>query len=168
MPSFHSIASWETAGQIIEDAIKAFGRIDAVVNNAGILRDIIFHKMKTEGWDLIRSVNLGGYFYVASCRTPCVANSDCQPADGLVQFGREDGVAIMQQVGVLLLVSHRLPQSLQRSLRTRMRRHVNVNQSTDAMLDDDEHVQHSKHAGYRDTEITLDDGPCMIAKKGRP
>lgn len=64
-PSYYSIASWETAEAIIQDAIKAFGRIDAVVNNAGILRDVIFHKMTQEDWDLVRSVNLDGYFYVS-------------------------------------------------------------------------------------------------------
>lgn len=69
-PSFYSIASWETAEQIVQDAIKAFGRIDAVVNNAGILRDVIFHKMSKEDWDLVRSVNLDGYFYVSRAAAP--------------------------------------------------------------------------------------------------
>jgi hypothetical protein len=40
-----------------------------------------------------------------------------------------------------------------------MRRHVKVNQSTAAMFDDDEHVQDSKRAGHRDTEITRDEWP---------
>lgn len=70
VPSFHSIASWDTAEQIIQDAIKAFGRIDAVVNNAGILRDVIFHKMTKEDWDLVRSVNLDGYFYMSRAAAP--------------------------------------------------------------------------------------------------
>lgn len=69
-PSFHSIATWETAEQIIQDAISAFGRIDAVINNAGILRDVIFHKMSQQDWDLVRSVNLDGYFYVSRAAAP--------------------------------------------------------------------------------------------------
>ncbi|WP_235600778.1 MULTISPECIES: SDR family NAD(P)-dependent oxidoreductase [unclassified Sphingobium] len=69
-PSFHSIASWDGAQAIIQDAIDAFGRIDAVVNNAGILRDIIFHKMTPEDWDLVRSVNLDGYFYMSRAAAP--------------------------------------------------------------------------------------------------
>jgi NAD(P)-dependent dehydrogenase (short-subunit alcohol dehydrogenase family) len=69
-PSFYSIASWETAEQIVADAIKAFGRVDAVVNNAGILRDVIFHKMTKDDWDLVRSVNLDGYFYVSRAVAP--------------------------------------------------------------------------------------------------
>jgi NAD(P)-dependent dehydrogenase (short-subunit alcohol dehydrogenase family) len=63
--SFHSIAEWDSAHAIIQDALDAFGRIDVVVNNAGVLRDIIFHKMTREDWDIVRSVNLDGYFYVS-------------------------------------------------------------------------------------------------------
>ena len=69
-PSFHSIASWEGGQAIVQDAIDAFGRIDAVVNNAGILRDIIFHKMTKEDWELVMSVNLSGYFYVSRAVAP--------------------------------------------------------------------------------------------------
>lgn len=69
-PSFHSIATWDSAQQIIQDAINAFGRIDAVINNAGILRDVLFHKMTVEDWDLVRSVNLDGYFYVSRAAAP--------------------------------------------------------------------------------------------------
>lgn len=69
-PSFHSIASWETAEEIIQDAIKAFGRIDAVINNAGILRDVMFHKMTKEDWELVLEVNLSGYFYVSRAAAP--------------------------------------------------------------------------------------------------
>jgi NAD(P)-dependent dehydrogenase (short-subunit alcohol dehydrogenase family) len=64
-PSFHSIATWEGAHAIIQDALDAFGKIDAVVNNAGVLRDVIFHKMTKEDWEIVRSVNLDGYFYVS-------------------------------------------------------------------------------------------------------
>mgnify|MGYP001604709036 FL=1 len=69
-PSFHSIATWESAEEIIQDAIRAFGKIDAVVNNAGILRDVIFHKMTKDDWDMVRAVNLDGYFYVSRAAAP--------------------------------------------------------------------------------------------------
>ena len=64
-PSFRSIAEWDSAHGIIQDALDAFGRIDVVVNNAGVLRDVIFHKMEQKDWDIVRSVNLDGYFYVS-------------------------------------------------------------------------------------------------------
>jgi NAD(P)-dependent dehydrogenase (short-subunit alcohol dehydrogenase family) len=53
------------AQSIIDDALNAFGRIDAVINNAGFLRDRMFHKMNLEDWDDIVGVHLNGYFYVA-------------------------------------------------------------------------------------------------------
>ena len=40
-----SVASWEDAQKMVQDAIDNFGRIDMVVNNAGILRDRMFHYM---------------------------------------------------------------------------------------------------------------------------
>ncbi len=63
--SFRSIAEWDSAHGIIQDVLDAFGRIDVVVNNAGVLRDVIFHKMEQKDWDIVRSVNLDGYFYVS-------------------------------------------------------------------------------------------------------
>lgn len=68
--SFRSIAEWDSAHAVIQDALDAFGRIDVVVNNAGILRDVIFHKMTKEDWDLVRSVNLDGYFYMSRAAAP--------------------------------------------------------------------------------------------------
>ena len=45
-----SVADWESAKRIADSAFDAFGRLDIVVNNAGILRDTIFHKMAPEDW----------------------------------------------------------------------------------------------------------------------
>ncbi|GFE85207.1 hypothetical protein GCM10011488_01610 [Steroidobacter agaridevorans] len=71
----------------------------------------------------------------------------------------------MQQVLISLLVSHRLSQLLPRPLRRRVRRHVEVNESTAAVFDDNEHVQHSECAGHSDKEITGDYTPCVVAKE---
>lgn len=60
-----SISDPGGAASIIEDGVKAFGRIDAVVNNAGFLRDRIFHKMSQPDWDEVIDVHLNGYFYVS-------------------------------------------------------------------------------------------------------
>jgi len=60
-----SVASWESAGKIIQAALDHFGRIDIVVNNAGILRDQIFHRMTPEEWDAVINVHLNGSFYVS-------------------------------------------------------------------------------------------------------
>jgi NAD(P)-dependent dehydrogenase (short-subunit alcohol dehydrogenase family) len=65
-----SIATWASAQRIIEQAVSTFGRIDAVVNNAGILRDAIFHKMDPKDFDEVIDVHLKGYFYVSRAAAP--------------------------------------------------------------------------------------------------
>jgi len=66
----HSVAEWESAQAIIRTALDAFGRIDIVVNNAGILRDVIFHKMSPEDWLSVIAVHLNGSFFVARAAAP--------------------------------------------------------------------------------------------------
>ena len=61
----HSVESWKSARAIVETAIEAFGRIDIVVNNAGILRDTIFHKMTAEQWLSVVGVHLNGSFFLS-------------------------------------------------------------------------------------------------------
>ncbi|MCB9647373.1 MAG: SDR family NAD(P)-dependent oxidoreductase [Deltaproteobacteria bacterium] len=56
--------SVEEGRRIVEHALDAFGRVDIVVNNAGILRDTSFHKMSEEDWDLIYRVHVLGSFRV--------------------------------------------------------------------------------------------------------
>ena len=58
----HSVADWDAAHSAVEEAVLAFGRIDAVVNNAGNLRDVIFHKMTEEDFDSVINVHLKGTF----------------------------------------------------------------------------------------------------------
>jgi NAD(P)-dependent dehydrogenase (short-subunit alcohol dehydrogenase family) len=65
VPSFHSVAAWDSAHAIVDDALKAYGRLDVVVNNAGVLRDTMFHKMSDEDWQTVLGVTFSGYFYVA-------------------------------------------------------------------------------------------------------
>jgi NAD(P)-dependent dehydrogenase (short-subunit alcohol dehydrogenase family) len=65
-----SVADPVSAVSIIEDAVQRFGRIDAVVNNAGILRDTIWHKMSHEDWNAVINVHLNGCFNVSRAATP--------------------------------------------------------------------------------------------------
>ena len=60
-----SVADFKAVEGMVAQAIDSFGRIDIVVNNAGILRDAIFHKMTEEEWDLVISVHLKGAFSVS-------------------------------------------------------------------------------------------------------
>jgi NAD(P)-dependent dehydrogenase (short-subunit alcohol dehydrogenase family) len=60
-----SVADWEAARRIVATAKQAFGRLDVVVNNAGILRDVMFHKMTPEQWLSVIAVHLHGSFFVS-------------------------------------------------------------------------------------------------------
>lgn len=65
-----SVASYEGANENIAAAVEAFGRIDAVVNNAGNLRDRVFHKMNEEEWRQVLDVHLNGSFYMSRAAAP--------------------------------------------------------------------------------------------------
>jgi NAD(P)-dependent dehydrogenase (short-subunit alcohol dehydrogenase family) len=60
-----SVATWDSARKIVQCALDNFGRIDAVVNNAGILRDRIFHKMTEDDWRAVMAVHLDGSFFIS-------------------------------------------------------------------------------------------------------
>ena len=56
--------------KIVQTAIDAFGRVDVVVNNAGILRDVSFHKMTPADWQIIYDVHVKGSFAVTHAAWP--------------------------------------------------------------------------------------------------
>ena len=57
-------------GKIIQNALDAFGRVDVVVNNAGILRDKSFQKMEDADWDLVYKVHVEGAYKVTHAAWP--------------------------------------------------------------------------------------------------
>jgi NAD(P)-dependent dehydrogenase (short-subunit alcohol dehydrogenase family) len=63
--STDSVADWNAAQRMVDLCVQSFGRIDAVVNNAGILRDRFFFNMSIEEWRAVIDVHLNGSFYVA-------------------------------------------------------------------------------------------------------
>ena len=68
--STDSVAEWEAANRIVSTALDAFGRIDVVVNNAGILRDRFFFNMSVEEWSAVIAVHLNGTFFVSRAAAP--------------------------------------------------------------------------------------------------
>jgi NAD(P)-dependent dehydrogenase (short-subunit alcohol dehydrogenase family) len=65
-----SVADWNAANKMVEAAVNAFGRIDIVVNNAGILRDVMFHRMSETEFDEVLAVHLKGSFNVSRAAAP--------------------------------------------------------------------------------------------------
>lgn len=68
--NFNSVAEWDSAHEIVQIAIDTFGRIDGLVNNAGILRDAIFHKMTEDNFDIVLKVHLKGSFNMSRACAP--------------------------------------------------------------------------------------------------
>ena len=60
-----SVADAAGAERMVNLAVETFGRIDCVVNNAGILRDRIFHKMSLDDFDSVLKVHLYGAFHTS-------------------------------------------------------------------------------------------------------
>lgn len=65
-----SVADWKSAQSIIIQALDLFGQIDGVVNNAGNLRDMIFHKMSEDDFDAVINVHLKGSFNMSRAAAP--------------------------------------------------------------------------------------------------
>ncbi len=64
IPNFDSVASPQGAQNLVETTLREFGRIDILINNAGILRDKSFLKMTPDMWHAVLDVHLHGTFYV--------------------------------------------------------------------------------------------------------
>ena len=60
--NYEDITDWDAAKRIVDAAIAAFGGLDAVVNNAGIVRDRMFVSATPEEWDATMHVHLRGHF----------------------------------------------------------------------------------------------------------
>ncbi|MEX2504596.1 MAG: SDR family NAD(P)-dependent oxidoreductase, partial [Egicoccus sp.] len=68
--NYDGVHTWEGGESIVKTAIDAFGRLDIVVNNAGILRDVSFAKLEQAQLDLVLKVHLYGGFHVARAAWP--------------------------------------------------------------------------------------------------
>jgi len=62
IPNYDSVSDFESAGRIVRAATEAFGRLDVLVNNAGIVRDRTIVKMTEEDFDAVLAVHLKGSF----------------------------------------------------------------------------------------------------------
>ncbi len=62
-----SVAERSVVEKMVDMAVKEFGTLDIIVNNAGITRDAILHKMTDDQWNAVITVNLTGVFYGIQC-----------------------------------------------------------------------------------------------------
>lgn len=65
-----SVADWDSAHHLVSQAVETFGRLDAVINNAGILRDRFFFNMSEQEWRAVIDVHLHGSFFVSRAAAP--------------------------------------------------------------------------------------------------
>jgi len=76
-----NVASFEETGRLVEETLARFGRLDAVVNNAGFLRDRMFVSCSEQEWDAVIEVHLKGHF--------CLSRHACEHWRNESKAGRE-------------------------------------------------------------------------------
>jgi NAD(P)-dependent dehydrogenase (short-subunit alcohol dehydrogenase family) len=104
-----SVSDREGAKRIVETAIKEYGTVDILINNAGILRDKSFKKMTLDEWDLVVNVHLNGSAYVTWHAWPIMYEKNygrimfTSSVSGLLgSFGQSNyGAAKMGMVGLM-------------------------------------------------------------------
>src|SRR5690606_6994871 len=70
VPNYDDVSSYEGGFNIVKTAIDNFGRLDIVICNAGILRDVAFHNMSEDDWDKVFAVHIKGSFTVLRAAWP--------------------------------------------------------------------------------------------------
>ena len=94
------VADWEATGSMVKRALERFGRVDAIVNNAGFLRDRMFATTGEDEWDAVIRVHLKGHF----CTTRHLVNywrdeaKAGRPVSGRI-INTSSGAGLMGSVG---------------------------------------------------------------------
>jgi NAD(P)-dependent dehydrogenase (short-subunit alcohol dehydrogenase family) len=60
--NYDNVADFEAGNRMVQQALDSFGRLDILINNAGILRDKMIFNMSEEEWDIVLAVHLKGHF----------------------------------------------------------------------------------------------------------
>lgn len=92
--NYGNIAEFSTGEELVQQAIDNFGRLDIVVNNAGILRDRMVFNMAEDEWDAVIAVHLKGHFNLT--RAACVVFRQ-QRSGVIVNTSSESGLGNMGQ-----------------------------------------------------------------------
>lgn len=92
--NYDDIAPFETGEKLVKQAIDTFGRLDIIVNNAGILRDRMLFNMSEDEWDAVIAVHLKGHFNLT--RHACAVFRQ-QRSGVIVNTSSESGLGNMGQ-----------------------------------------------------------------------
>jgi NAD(P)-dependent dehydrogenase (short-subunit alcohol dehydrogenase family) len=95
--SAENIATWGGAESVVLQAIAEFGRLDVLVNNAGILRDSFIASMEESQWDAVINVHLKGHFAMlrhASAYWKAQSKAGDQPNAAVINTASGSGVTI--------------------------------------------------------------------------
>ena len=71
-----NVADSQVVKAAIEQVVAAFGRVDVLINNAGVTRDKIFHKMEDDDWNTVINVNLNGVYNLCKYVVPLMREQE--------------------------------------------------------------------------------------------
>jgi NAD(P)-dependent dehydrogenase (short-subunit alcohol dehydrogenase family) len=93
----NNVADWDGAKDLVQQAIDEFGRLDVLVNNAGILRDSYIATMDEAQWDAVIAVHLKGHFAMlrhAAAHWKAQSKAGDQPAASVINTASGSGTTI--------------------------------------------------------------------------
>ncbi|MGA7132272.1 MAG: SDR family oxidoreductase [Mycobacterium sp.] len=92
-----NIATWDGAESVVQQSIDEFGRLDVLVNNAGILRDSFIASMEESQWDAVIAVHLKGHFAMlrhAAAYWKAQSKAGDQPNAAVINTASGSGVTL--------------------------------------------------------------------------